>query len=109
MKRFDHPNIVGLLGVCFDTPEGYPYLVLPFMARGNIKDYLKAKRVHTTDTLSLPDVSNFQFNLYTNSFLFAQGITVMTLTVMCLDVARGMEYLSGHKFVHRDLAARNCM
>ena len=41
MKRLDHPNIVGLLGVCFDTPEGYPYLVLPFMAKGNKKRLLE--------------------------------------------------------------------
>ena len=39
MKRFSHRNIVGLLGVCFDTPEGYPYLVLPFMTNGNIGDW----------------------------------------------------------------------
>ena len=57
MKRFDHPNIVGLLGVCFDTPDSYPYLVLPFMVNGNIRDYLKEKRVHQTDISVLPDVS----------------------------------------------------
>ena len=56
MKRFDHPNIVGLLGVCFDTPDGYPYLILPFMANGNIRDYLKDKRIHPTDITALPDV-----------------------------------------------------
>ena len=59
MKEFDHPNIVGLLGVCFDTPDGYPYLILPFMANGNIKDYLKDKRVHTTNIATLPEVCFF--------------------------------------------------
>ena len=56
MKDFDHPNILGLLGVCLDAPDGYPYIILPFMVNGNLKDYLKSKRVHITDVDTYPKV-----------------------------------------------------
>lgn len=56
MKDFDHPNILGLMGVVFDSPNGVPYLVLPFMKFGSLKDYLRNKRVHVTDFDTLQEV-----------------------------------------------------
>ena len=57
MKDFSHPNVLGLLGVVFDTPDGTPYLVLPFMENGNLKHYLKSKREKVHDVNTLPQVS----------------------------------------------------
>ena len=56
MKDFHHPHILGLLGVCFDAPDGSPYIVLPFMANGSVKTYLKEKRAHVLDVDSYPKV-----------------------------------------------------
>ncbi len=56
MKDFDHPNILGLAGVCF--ADGVPYIILPFMANGSLKDFLKNKRVHVTNIDTLPEVHN---------------------------------------------------
>ena len=57
MKDFHHPHILGLLGVCFDAPDGSPYIVLPFMANGSVKTYLKERRVHPTNFDECPVVS----------------------------------------------------
>ena len=39
MKDFDHPNVLGLLGLTFD-PSGSPLVVLPFMEHGDLKSFL---------------------------------------------------------------------
>ncbi len=56
MKDFSHPNILGLAGVCFDTADGVPYIILPFMANGDLRDFLKNKRIHLTNIDTLPEV-----------------------------------------------------
>ena len=56
MKDFNHPNVLGLAGVCFDTPDGYPFLILPFMVNGSLKDYLRDSRVNLKNVDTFPQV-----------------------------------------------------
>ncbi len=63
MKDFSHPNILGLTGVCFDTPDGVPYIILPFMANGSLKDFLKKKRTHVTNVDILSEVKGLNRQL----------------------------------------------
>ncbi len=64
MKDFSHPNILGLAGVCFDTPDGVPYILLPFMANGSLKDFLKKKRTHVINVDILPEVKRLNRQLH---------------------------------------------
>ncbi len=43
MKRFKHPNVLGLIGVCLDAGPA-PYIVMPYMANGSLLSYLKRER-----------------------------------------------------------------
>ena len=58
MKDFHHPNVLGLAGVCFDTPDGYPFLILPFMVNRSLKDYLRNSRVNLTGADTFPKVGD---------------------------------------------------
>ncbi len=56
MISFKHSNILSIVGVCFDSPDCVPFLLLPFMANGSLKDYLKRKRINVTDYNTMPEV-----------------------------------------------------
>ena len=43
MKRFDHPNVISLVGVCIDAGPA-PYIIMPFMGNGSLLTYLKKYR-----------------------------------------------------------------
>ena len=65
MNQCDHPNVLSVLGVSLDTDNegGLPFIVLPFMANGDLKAYLKSRRMNNSGVDQLPEV----FTMYTNN------------------------------------------
>ena len=55
MLDFDHPNVLRLLGVCFDTEDQLPVIILPYMANGDLKSFLVSERGDNEPSI-LPDV-----------------------------------------------------
>ncbi|VDO96491.1 unnamed protein product [Heligmosomoides polygyrus] len=79
MKNLRHENIISLIGVCMDTPM---WLVMELAPLGELRQYLQSNRA----TLTL-----------TSLFLYS------------LQVARAVAYLHEQSLVHRDIAARNVL
>ncbi|KAH9489542.1 hypothetical protein Btru_037420 [Bulinus truncatus] len=86
LSKFNHPNIVKFIGVCFN--ERPHYLVLELLEGGNLKSFLLQARPKWEQPSQL---------------------TVLDLLRLSLDVARGCQHLEEKHFIHRDIAARNCL
>jgi serine/threonine protein kinase len=43
MSKFDHPNVVTLIGVCLDGGPA-PFIIMPFMTNGSLLAYLTKNR-----------------------------------------------------------------
>ena len=43
MSLLIHPNVMSLIGLCFD--EEMPLLIMPFMSKGNVLEYVKQNEV----------------------------------------------------------------
>ena len=58
MKKFNHPNVLPVLGVCLESnhESGSPFMIMPFMLNGDLKSYLKSKRISPGCIDQLPEV-----------------------------------------------------
>ena len=58
MARFDHPNVMKLIGVAISQAHQTLFVVMPFMAQGSLLSYLKKYRANlTVDDEETPDQS----------------------------------------------------
>ncbi|XP_024082782.1 leukocyte tyrosine kinase receptor isoform X3 [Cimex lectularius] len=86
MSKFNHPNIVHFIGVCFG--EHPRFIVIELLAGGDLKTFLREARPK-------PDR--------------AAPLTMKDLLNCIIDVAKGCKYMEENRFIHRDIAARNCL
>eukprot|EP00116_Pleurobrachia_bachei_P006778 sb/3467040/ len=79
LKKFHHPNVVKLLGLCCD--ELPYYIVMEYMNNGSLLSVLQE----------------------------GPPLTIKQMVHYCEQAAAGMMYLHAQNYIHRDLAARNCL
>uniref|UniRef100_K7FGA2 Fibroblast growth factor receptor n=1 Tax=Pelodiscus sinensis TaxID=13735 RepID=K7FGA2_PELSI len=90
-----HKNIINLLGAC--TQDGPLYVIVEYASKGNLREYLQARRPPGMEDCSNP------------THLPEEQLSFKGLVSCAYQVARGMEYLASKKCIHRDLAARNVL
>ncbi|NXX55130.1 FGFR4 factor, partial [Scopus umbretta] len=84
MKLMDkHKNIINLLGVC--TQDGPLYVIVEFAAKGNLREYLRARRPPTPD---------YAFDV---TVMPEEQLSFKDLVSCVYQVARGMEYLESKR------------
>ena len=54
-KRFNHPNILNLIGVSYKEGEAVPLMILPFMHNGDVQSFVQSKRGNI-DVTEYPEV-----------------------------------------------------
>ncbi|XP_026674758.1 tyrosine-protein kinase transmembrane receptor Ror-like [Ceratina calcarata] len=92
MSTFRHSNILTLKGVVLREGNNSPWMVFEYMPLGDLAEVLR---------------SNSRALRSTKPGL--QPLTQESLHWITIQIAAGMTYLSGQRFVHRDLACRNCL
>ena len=84
MKHFDHPNVLKLLAVCVDSNDDEMLrVVLPYMANGDLNDFLKQSRV---DPMNISEYKNVCF-----LFLYK---------AMCCTYVRTYTHTHTHTYTH---------
>ena len=58
-NKFDHPNVLSLIGVSIVPKDDIPLMIMPYMHHGDVKSYLQSQRGDSVDTEKLPKVNLF--------------------------------------------------
>ena len=56
-QKFNHPNVLSLIGVSVVPKEAILLMVLPFMSHGDVKSFLKSKRGGKIEVNNFPEVN----------------------------------------------------
>ena len=80
MKEFEHPHVLGLIGVCIDAGPA-PYIVMPFMANGSLLSYLRKERSNLLlDETADEDLVRVLVILH--AFSFTSSLPVATVSLI---------------------------
>ena len=58
-KKFNHPNVLNLIGVSFLKGEAVPLMILPFIHNGDVKSFVKSKRGNILEVTEYPEVRRY--------------------------------------------------
>ena len=58
-KKFNHPNVLSLIGVSITPVEAIPLMIMPYMHQGDVRSFLRSKRGNTIAAENFPKVTTY--------------------------------------------------
>ena len=118
LATLSHPNVVSIFGVVTDGDR--PGIVEEFLSGGSLQRVLAKERERAKDREAARQdaIEKANGNVALQAELLAKvaastairpRLDAKTRLQLCLDVARGMEYLHAKRFVHFDLKSDNVL
>ena len=92
--NFEHENVIRLLGICTEQLDQI-CMIFEYMELGALVELLRKSNPRNPDFYQM---SSNEAIIKPSQFLS-----------ICIQLARGLDYLSKKRFVHRDIATRNCL
>ena len=63
-RKFNHPNVLSIIGVGITPEEGIPLMVLPYMLHGDVKSFLTSRRGVRIKITEYPEVRKILHSCY---------------------------------------------